>query len=305
MLKGIQGQNSTFLTDLNKIENRISANNKAITSGNRINQASDDPASISALLSYQSQIDHLNQVQTNLALANTQATTADGVLQNAATILDQLTSIAAQGASDTSSADTRATLGDQVKQIQQQLVALANTSVNGRYVFGGDTPEVAPYTYSATAAGGVIQNSTAGATSLLQDASGSSINPGLTAAQIFDSSSGGTPSADNIFQAVYNLGQALASNDTTGIKAASDAIKLGATHLNQAASQYGNTENWISQATDAVSNQLTQVQTLLSSVRETDLPTAITQMTTDQTAMQAALAAHASLSNKSLFDYFG
>jgi flagellin-like hook-associated protein FlgL len=50
---------------------------------------------------------------------------------------------------------------------------------------------------------------------------------------------------------------------------------------------------------------LSTLQASLASIRDTDLPSAITQMTMDQTALQAAISAHASLSNKTLFDYFG
>src|SRR4051812_21445067 len=146
MLKGIQGQNPSFLADLSRIQNRISTANKQITSGYRINQASDDPAAISSIINLQSQIDHLTQTQTNLATAKTQNEAADGALQTATTILDQLTSIASQGATDTTTANTRANLADQVKQLAGQLVGVANTSVNGLYVFGGDDASVRPYT---------------------------------------------------------------------------------------------------------------------------------------------------------------
>src|SRR5436305_1083016 len=110
MLKGVQGLNPSFLTDLSRIQSRIATNNKQITSGYRVNQASDDPGVISSIISMQGQIDHLTQTQSNLATARVQNETADSALQTATTILDQLTSIASQGASDTTTADTRANL---------------------------------------------------------------------------------------------------------------------------------------------------------------------------------------------------
>jgi flagellar hook-associated protein 3 FlgL len=300
MLKGIQGQNPSFLTDLSRIQNRIATNNKQITSGNRVNQASDDPSSISSIISLQGQIDHLTQAQTNLATAKTQNETADSALQTATSILNQLTSIASQGATDTTTAETRTNLADQVKQLAGQLVGIANTSINGQYIFGGDSPTVAPYTFNwASGTNGVVSNSSGAATALLADGSGSTTPAGMSASSIFDSGS------NSIFAAVYNLGQALTNNNAAGAQTALDSLKSAGTYLNQVSASYGNRENWISQATDSIATRLTTLQTSLVSVRETDLPSAITQMTMDQTALQAAISAHASLSNKTLFDYFG
>lgn len=300
MLKGIQGQNPGFLADLSRIQDRIATTNKQITSGYRVNEASDDPQSITSILKLQSQIDHLTQTQTNLSTAKSQNETADAALQTATTILDQLTSIASQGATDTTTSNTRALLADQVKQLAGQLVGIANTSANGHYLFGGDSSNLAPYSFNwASGTNGLVSNSTGAATALLDDGSGSTISAGMSAAEIFDSGS------NSIFAAVYNLGQALANNDSPGVQSALASVKSAGTYLSQVSASYGNRENWIAQASETASNHLSTLQASLASLRETDLPSAITHMTADQTALQAAISAHASLSNKTLFDYFG
>lgn len=306
MLRGIQGQNATFLTALDRVEARLSKANNHLTTGLRVNQASDDPTAITDILKFQGQIDYLQQVQTNLATAKVTATTADGALQNASSILDQLTSIATQGASDTSSQTTRAQLGQQVQALQQQLVAVANTTVNGHYVFGGDDPTVAPFTFNWSVSGGVISNSTSGATGYLQNGDGSWITASMTASQVFNATTPtGVPASNNVFKAVYDLGQALTSNNMAAIQTAAVSVKAGSAQLQSASIFYGSVENWIDQAASSATAQLSAVQQSLSAIRETDLPSAITQLTSDQTTLQASLSAHASLSSKTLFDYFG
>src|SRR3954454_11277544 len=295
MLRGIQGQNPTFLTDLDRIEARLSKANNHLTTGIRVGQASDDPTAITDILKYQGQIDHLQQIQTNLAAAKVNASTADGALQSASSILDQLTSIATQGASDTSSQTTRAQLGQQVQELQRQLVAVANTTVNGRYVFGGDDPSVVPFTFDWTVPGGVVSNSTSGATGYLQNGDGSWITASMTGSEVFDATTAGVPAANNVFRAVYDLGQALSSNNVAAIRSAAASLKAGSTQLQSASIFYGSVENWIDQADTSATAQLTNVQQSLSSIRETDLPSAITQLMSDQTALQASLSAHASL----------
>lgn len=295
MISGIDGANGSFLADLNQIENRMTQTNKQITSGTRVNQASDDPAAIANILDYQNQIDQITQVQTNLNLASNDASTADGALQNASSILDQLISLAAQGANATATASTRATMGQQVQQLEQQLVSVANTSIAGRYIFGGDDPSTEPYTFDWSSPDGVVQNNTSPATAVLTDASGNSIVPGMTAQQIFGS----------VFPAVYSLGQALLSNDSSGAANAAISLKTAAGQVEQATAYYGNTESWIQQANTTATARLTNLQQALSGLRDTDVAAAATQLTLDQSALEAALSAHASIDNKSLFSYLG
>jgi flagellar hook-associated protein 3 FlgL len=413
MLAGLSGFNATFLADLTATENRITQLNKQITSTVRVSQASDDPAAIASILATQSDIDRTTQTQTNLQHASTVASSADGALASAASLLDQLRSLAAQGANSSATAATRTTLSEQVKAIQETLVSIANTQVEGRYIFAGDDPTTAPYTSSvlannlnnpaalfdigtpatdsekfsvtytdtlgavqnavvsvpATATGitgsafvsqlnaalttsgvtgvtaqigadgalrftgsnvlsvthtltpgvtqavavnnaslteGVIQTNVAVNTTTISNATGSSIVPGMTAQQIFDARNpDGTPAAGNIFRTVYALGQALLNNDQPGVQAAALALPSAVTQLGQATTHYGNTQSWLAQAADDASSKLVNLHQILSSLRDTDVAQAATDLTLAQTAMQAALAAHGTLNLRSLFDYLG
>jgi flagellar hook-associated protein 3 FlgL len=306
MISGIDAFNGSFLADLSSTENRIAQANQQISSGTRVSQASDDPAAVAPILQYQGQIDQITQIQANLTLANADTTTADAALQSASSLMDQLVSMAAQGASTTTSDSARASLAQQVQSIEQQLVSIANTTSRGRYVFGGDNQTTAPYTFDWTAPAGVVQNSTATNTSILRDSSGNTIVPAMTAQQIFDArDSGGNPVSGNIFQAVYALGQALQTNNASGIQNAAAAIKAGVAQLAQATSFYGNVESWIQQASQNASQQLATLKQELSSLRDTDVVAAATQLTLSQTALEASLSAHGNLDHRSLFSYLG
>ncbi len=413
MLSGVSGLNPGFLADLNATEKRISQLNEQITSGVRVNQASDDPRAIASIIETQSEIDLTTQAQKNLQHASMVAATADGALASAASLLDQLRSLAAQGANTATSATTRASLAEQVKAVEEQLVAIANTQVEGRYVFGGDDPATQPYTIStpanslndpaalfdigapatdsesfqvtytdgagvvqnatlsvaATATGisgstfvsqlnaafttagvsgvaaqigadgtlqftggnllsvihtltpgvtqavapnnaslteGVIQNSAAANTAALYNATGAAILPGLTAEQIFDArNADGSPAAGNIFRAVHALRQALENNDQVAVQAAAGTLPSTVAQLGQATTYYGNTQSWLVQSANDASSRLITLQQTLSSLRDTDVAQAATDLTSAQTAMQAALAAHGSLNLRTLFDYLG
>jgi flagellar hook-associated protein 3 FlgL len=306
MIAGIEAYNGSFLADLSQTEARIAQANRELSSGYRVNKASDDPSAVAPILDYQNQLAHLKQVQSNLDAAQTDAQTADGALQSAATLMDQLVTIAANGANTSTSVATRTTLGTQVQAIERQLVAIANTSVRGRYIFGGDTPSTAPYTYSWTSPEGVVQNSGAASTSILRDSNGNGINPGLTAAQIFDlRDPTGAPATGYIFNAAYSLGQALLSNNQAGIQSAILQVKAASEQLGLVTTRYGNTLSWIQQAGASATSEQNDITQALSAIRDTDVAQAATQLTLEQTALEAALSAHGNLNTKSLFSYFG
>jgi flagellar hook-associated protein 3 FlgL len=306
MIAGIDAYNGSFLADLSQLETRISQVNKEISSGIRVNQASDDPSAVAPILEYQAQISQIKQTQTNLDSAQIEAQSADGALQQASSLMDQLVSLGANGASSTTSASTRNALAQQVQGIEQQLVAIANTSMGGRYIFGGDNSSTAPYTYDQTSSEGVVQNTSPTNTAAIHDSDGNEIVPRLTAQEIFDvRNPDGTPAGGNIFDAAYSLSQALLSNDQTGIENAISAVKAGATQLAQATTSYGNVENWIQQASQSATTHLNNATAALGNIRDSDVAADATQLTLDQTALEAALSAHGNLNTKSLFSYLG
>lgn len=299
MLKGIHAGDSGFLIQMDRAENRIATSNNQITSGIRVNQAQDDPFAVQSILAYQNQLDQLSQLQTNLNLSKNDATYADGALQSVSNIMNQLVSIGSQGASDLTTPVSRANLATAAQQLAQQIIGIANTQIGSRYIFGGDDPLTKPYTVNPSASPGATLGNTANATMQLRDSSGSTQLAGMSAKDIFDNPAG------SIFKAAYDLSQALAANNTTATATAVTELKAGINHLANVTVFYGNVETWIQSASDQASSQTSSLTETIAGLRDTDLPTAITQMTSNQVSLQAALSAHASLSSKTLFDYLG
>ena len=237
-------------------------------------------------------------MKTNLTTSNAVTTTADAALQTANSVLNQLTTIAAQGASGTVTADTRTALAQQVQQLEQQLVSLANTTVQGNYVFGGDNPTIPPYSFDGInpPVAGVASPTNTG---VIRDADGNSIVPIPTEQEIFDSATG------SVFQAVDALRVALQSNNQADTIAAAGSLRTAATQLNLGAESVGTSENWISNASTNASQRITTLQTQMSGLRDTDVVAASTQLTLDQTAYEAAISSQARLPTKTLFSYLG
>jgi flagellar hook-associated protein 3 FlgL len=155
--------------------------------------------------------------------------------------------------------------------------------------------------------GGVVQNNTSASTISVTNSDGDSmLIPGQTAQQIFDSqNANGSPATGNIFQNVYALGQALQNNDQAGIQAATSSLQASEAQLGQATTISGNTLSWLQQSSDVTTSKLTNLDTQLSGLRDADAAQAATDLSTAQTAEQAAIAAHGTMQIKTLFSYLG
>ena len=159
-----------------------------------------------------------------------------------------------------------------------------------------------PYAFNATAAtpaGWFVASATPTNTGVLTDSNGSQIVPRMTAQEIFAAPSG------NIFQAVSDLGAALQSANQTGAQTALTELQAGVQQLGQASIFYGGVENWITQGTQQASSQVSALQQALSTARDTDVASAATQLSLDNTALEAALAARGTLDNRTLFSFLG
>ena len=133
-----------------------------------------------------------------MARWQTEVNTGAEHLAIAVTLVEQAETYGAQGASDTTSATTRQDLANSLGAILQQLVSAANTSVQGRYIFAGDTDQTAPYSIDLTQVNPVSAYQGSASTRQIQGPDGTAFPVALTAQQIFDSSNAQT----NVFTSI-------------------------------------------------------------------------------------------------------
>ncbi len=306
MISAVDPSAQLFLAGVNQIQQRLSQANQQITSGKRINVASDAPDQIAELLQLRSNEQQNTQIQSNLSLEQTNAQSADGAMNSAIQLMDSATQLGAEGASSTQTADTRASLAQQVEGLLTQMVAISQTQVQGRYIFSGDDDQNPTYRLDLSAAKGVDQLTSPSSTRLIQDPEGGTFQASMTAQQVFDDqNTDGTPASDNVFSALNSLRTALLNNDQTGIAAAQNSIKLASTHLNDAQSFYGNVENRLQSATTYSQNYDTQLQAQVSNIEDADVTSDALILSEAGTQLQAAFQSQEEMPKTSLFSYLG
>jgi len=139
----------------------------------------------------------------------------------------------------------------------------------------------------------------AASTRIAQDAEGGTFPIALTAQQIFDSSDPTT----NAFTAINGLVTALNDNDQTAIQTSVNGLAGVAVYLNTQLAFYGTAQDQVASATNFAATQQVEIQTQISTLEDTDMPSAITDMTQTQTQEQAALTAEGQIPRTTLFDF--
>ena len=301
MIEFFHPSDHIFLNGMARIQARQLQAQQQLTTGLRINSISDDPDQISNLLQVRSALSRAQQIKSNLARAKTETDTAEGALQNAAKLLDRVSTLATQAQPTIQSADARAHIAGEIGSILQQLVGIADTSVEGRYLFSGDSDQMQPYTYDSSQAYPVSAYAGAAATRQIQHPDGSLYGISKTAQEIFDSDD----PASNVFTVITSLRTALLNNDQAGIDGSLPNLSNASSYLNGELAWYGTVQNRVNQAIDFASTLTTQLQAEQSDIQDADLTEAITELNQAALQQQAALGAEGQMPRTNLFDYLG
>jgi len=306
MISGLNPANERFLASVDNTQAQLNQAQIELSTGLRVNQASDAPQQIGDIFQTRADLAHATQIDQNLSLVKAQANAADSALQSAVQLLENAATLGLQGGGDPSTANPsqQATLASQVQGLISQLVSISRTSVDGAYIFSGDQGASPSYQVNTSSPTGVDRLIKTQATSQAADPTGITFQVAKTAQDLFDkrdSSDNVTP--QNAFAALQNLQNALQGGNATAIAQAVDGIHTASAYLNQQLGFYGTAQNRIDSAISLAKKFEVQAQTQLSTLQDADIPTVALQMTQANTALTAAMSAQAKRPTTSLFDY--
>ena len=123
---------------LSNSQNALATAMQRLSSGLRINSAKDDAAGLAISDRMTAQINGLNQAVRNANDGASIAQTAEGALGEITNNLQRMRQLAVQSANDTNSSTDRASLQQEVKQLQQEITRQATqTQFNGKNLLDG------------------------------------------------------------------------------------------------------------------------------------------------------------------------
>ncbi len=256
-----------------------------VSSGKRLNHPSDDPADVQQAIKVNGTLASIAQYLRNIGTAQTTTSTAESALSSASGAVQRLRELTVQAQNGTLSASDRTSMAEEVQQLTQQLVSMANTKVGDDYVFSGQKTGTPPYA-SPTApyagdSGPINARIAPGITVAINVTADAAFAPALAAANQLatDLAMGNTPAAGTL----------------TNIDAGLDALLAARARIGSVDNRLTDTQTFLQSGQDAATQ-------LLSHLQDADMASAITEASARQTTYQAAISITAKILQQSLIN---
>lgn len=270
-----------------------------ISSGQRLTKSSDDPVAASRLRAL-TRADTLAAIDENASSrATSDLNLADSSLQSVVDTVTRAQELATQAANSTLTDAQRSSIGGELGQLYDQLIALANgRDSNGNALFGGETTGDA-YTLDVSGNATYAGTSASGSISL---GAGQSVIRGLTGPEVFGSDSTG------LLATIKGLADALqgGSADPRGAaQAALNPLSASLDTVTTAQTVVGARLSFIDMAAQhraALDDMRTSEE---SEVGSTDITGAVARLQQTMLVLEASQASFAKLSSLSLFNALG
>jgi flagellar hook-associated protein 3 FlgL len=266
-----------------------------LTTGKSVNVDSDDPSAATQQVQISSQAGACDQFLRSIGSVSAELQTADSALNSGVTAMQRAITLGVQGANDTLSQADRAALGNEVQAISQQMMSVANTDYNGKYLFGGTLSSSPPY---VSGAGGIVYQGN-DEINQVEIESGETVAVNQPGSVLFSA-----PGA-SVFQALSDLATALQSSSSTSadISNATDEVSAAYNQLNSARVFYGTTVDQLNSAQTFLQAEQLQLTQQSSNLVGLDMNEAATNLTNAETSRNAMLEAAATVGKLSLFNY--
>ncbi|MBA3014475.1 MAG: hypothetical protein FP815_05920 [Desulfobulbaceae bacterium] len=128
---------SKINTNLAKITTDMAKVNEQISSGMQMGKISDEPVNLVSALRFRSSIVEMDQYTKNIQHGNTIITSAESSLTQMKELALRAKTLAIQATDPAYTTANREAIAEEVKNMFEQAVYLANTQINGKYIFGG------------------------------------------------------------------------------------------------------------------------------------------------------------------------
>lgn len=285
-----------LLSALGQNQQQINTDLAEISSGESVTVPSDNPAAAAELVQNAADTSSADQFLRSIGSIQAEVSSADSTLNSVTTALQRAISLGVEGANGTLNSSDRAAIATEVQGIQSQLLNLANLSYQGSYVFAGTANQSPPYVLDPTSSSGVTYNGNSGTNSVTLG-NHFTLQTNLPGSQLFSA-----PGSD-VFQAIQDLITGLQSGTSTSISTAVGELNTASSYIDTQRVFYGNAENQLTSQQTYLNSDTTQLAQQQNTLGAADLPTVITNLTTEETARQATLQAVAASTQTNLFNF--
>lgn len=129
---------SVYTSQINKNERTQTSALNSVSSGKKINKASDNAAGLAVAMQLMSDVSTLKQAGTNLVQGTSVLQTADGALEQSGNILNRMKELSTQANSGSLDSNSRSAINDEYQALKSELNNLSSsTTFNGQQLLDG------------------------------------------------------------------------------------------------------------------------------------------------------------------------
>ncbi|ANA41234.1 flagellar hook-associated protein FlgL [Geobacter anodireducens] len=292
-------QNTTanlVLNSLQTIRRRMEELEQQASTGVKISAPGDDPVTAQQILHMKSLMAAGDQYSRNISNGISWLSMTEAAMDEMGNVLTRAKELTVQMANATSDAKARESGMNEIIQLRNQLIQLGNTQLNGRYVFGGFKNDTPPF-------------DAAGAFNGTDDSITIEIDRGAFVPINYSGGNllrGGTPpgsTGTDIIGTFDNLITALSANDQAGVQAELPNLESALSQVLSNRTDLGARMNRLESQKNVIEEMKFSLTKVLSDKQDVDFMQVISDLTKQQTAFEAAIAASGKISQVSLLDY--
>ncbi|MEH7462395.1 flagellar hook-associated protein 3 [Bacillus thuringiensis] len=141
-------------SELMRLNSQQMYHRNQVTSGKKNIRMSEDPLAASKSFAIQHSLANIEQMQKDLTDSQSVLKQTENSLRGVTKTLSRVNELTIQALNETNGPKELKAIGAEVDQLLKQVVYLANTKENGRYIFGGEVTTQPPFADDGTYRGG-------------------------------------------------------------------------------------------------------------------------------------------------------
>ena len=292
---------SNFISYINRHAENLLKTQQQIASQKRINKSSDDPIGMGQVLGYRTNLALTDQYQENIEQGMTRLDLNEVTLDLASDLVNTARRLAADHSGSTLSSATRQSIALQVKDLYDQVMQMANSKINGNYVFSGHATNTAPFSrdanFNATYNGddGIFR---------IMVSDNVEVNIVADGRRVFqDAANGGV----NIFDELKNLIDGLENPDpiagSAQIEATVSVLQDGRDQINSRRSEYTPVLYRLQATDEYMTNLRPKVEEAMASLEQANITKAVVELQNLELAYETTIATAGRIIQPSLLDF--
>ncbi len=283
---------NTYVSDMMRRQASIYETTLQLSTGKKVNKPADDPVNASKILSSRSLLSTYGQYAKNIDSGLAYLSISEQTLAGVKDLISKVQETAVSEATGTADATSRANAATLAGDLYDQLLSLANTSYDGKRIFGGYETGAAPFDQTGAYSGDANRQS-------IRIGEGNYVTIGVNGGEVFKGAGGGV----DIFQTVTDLVTALGANDQAGIQASIGGLDAAFSQVSNAVADIGGKVTRLTDAQTGLSRLTVELKAMISGLEDADLTKVMTELQMNQVALQAAMTSAGNVFNVNIFDY--